>query len=263
MNENDPRLIVTLEAVNPTAERAWNQLENKDRCSLVSEFDGEAVEIPSRETTPAPGQSGSQIQLTFDKKPKNLEKGFVFGSDPKTCDVLLGPWAAGFTRQHFRIKFNERGEVILVDISREVTCVSYNGENPPLRHDFTWILFYDYKNIEVTLNKGEKKIKLEFKVKWPKNRKSCPAQYEAHRDAYLEECRKATPSLSRLGMDSLKQPIYLPREELGRGSFGTVHKVVNVSTGNEYAGKTFHGGDWKEEKEILRKISHVSMIVDP
>ncbi len=143
MNKNDPRLIVTLEADNPTAEIAWNQLENRDRCTFTSESDGRAVEIPSREATPAPGQSGSQIQLTFHKKPKNLEKGFVFGSDPKTCDVLLGAWAAGFTRQHFRITFNRRGEVILEDISREVTRVSYNGEDPPDRNDFTWILFYD------------------------------------------------------------------------------------------------------------------------
>ena len=266
MNKNDPRLIVTLEADNPTAEIAWNQLENRDRCTFTSESDGRAVEIPSREATPAPGQSGSQIQLTFHKKPKNLEKGFVFGSDPKTCDVLLGAWAAGFTRQHFRITFNRRGEVILEDISREVTRVSYNGEDPPDRNDFTWILFYDYKNITVTLNKGEKKIELKFKVEWPENRKSCLAQYEAHRDAYLEECRKATPSLSRLGIESKESqysPIYLPREELGRGSFGTVHKVVNVSTGGEYAGKTFHGGNWKDEVAVLREISHVSVVDDP
>ena len=121
----------------------------------------------------------------------------------------------------------------------------------------------------VTLNKAKdedknkNKNELVFRFKWPQNRKSCLAQYEAHRDAYLEECRKATPSLSRLGMDSPKQPIYLPKEELGRGSFGTVHKVVNVSTGDESAGKTFHGGNWKDEVEILTKISHVSVVDDP
>ena len=262
MNKNDPRLIVILEAVNSTAETAWNELENRDRCTFTSESDGRAVEIPSREATPAPGQSGSQIQLTFDKKPKNLEKGFVFGSDPKTCDVLLGAWAAGFTRQHFRITFNARGDVILTDISRELTRVSYDGEDLPTRNDFTWILFYDYENITVTLNEGEMKIILEFKVEWPENRKSCKLEYQAHRDAYLEECWKATPSLSRLGIESKESvvsPIYLKKEELGRGSFGTVHKVVNVSTGNEYAGKTFHGGNWKDEVKILETISHVSV----
>lgn len=98
------------------------------------------------------------------------------------------------------------------------------------------------------------------------NRKLCLARYEAHRDAYLEECRNATPSLSRLGMDSLqsqhRQPIYLPEEELGRGNFGKVNKVVHVSTSDEYAGKKFHSGNWKKEVEILSKVSHVS-VVDP
>ncbi|KAL9124034.1 MAG: hypothetical protein Q9217_006594 [Psora testacea] len=259
MDKNDPRLILTLKAANPTAEIAWNQLENRDRCSLVSDFDIGAVEIPSRDTTPAPVQRGS-LQLTFDKQPKNIEKGFVFGSDPRTCDVLLGAWASGFTRQHFQITFNARGEVILVDTSRLETWISYDGEEPQGRNHFTWILFHRYENIKVTLNK-DKNIELVFEVEWPKNCESCPAQYEAYRDAYLEVRRKATPSLSRLGIESQQSeysPIYLPEEELGSGSFGTVYKAVNVSTGDEYAAKKFHGGNWKQEVEILRKISHVA-----
>jgi len=281
MDENDPRLIVTLEPVNPIAERAWNRPHNRDRCVPGTEPDGEVVDIPSRETTPdAPEQRGSQIQLTFDNKPKNLEKGFVFGSDPEKCDVLLGGWDAGFSRQHFRITFNARGEVILEDTSRVVTSVDYNGEKPKGRNHFTWILFDRYENIEVTLNKSEDQNKkntneLIFKVERPKNRKYCRAEYEAHRDAYLEERRTALPPLSQLGVESQQttalltaphsprqQPIYLPEEELGRGSFGTVYKAVDVSTGYVYAAKKFHGGNWKKEVKILKSISHVSMIID-
>ena len=59
-------------------------------------------------------QPRSQIQLTFDDKPKNLDKGFVFGSDPQICDVFLGERVAGFSAQKFCITFNERGEVIFV-----------------------------------------------------------------------------------------------------------------------------------------------------
>ena len=39
------------------------------------------MNILSRESILAVGQSGSQIQLTFDDKSKNLKKGFVFESD--------------------------------------------------------------------------------------------------------------------------------------------------------------------------------------
>lgn len=101
--------------------------------------------------------------------------------------------------------------------------------------------------IEVILNKTKAKLtnELVFKVEWP-DRDSCRAEYEAHRDAYLEECQNVPPSLSQLGMESQQtttlltaqhcprlQPIYLPKEELGRGRFGRVRKVVNVSTGCE------------------------------
>jgi len=272
MEVDDPRLIVTLEAVGPTAEGAWNQPQNQDRCPPASESDDGVRNISSREATPAIERHGSRLQLNFDNKPKNLEKGFVFGSDPQVCDVFLGERGAGFSRQHFRITFNERRQVIFENTSRTEARVSYDGEILPDRNHFTWILFSHYQNIEVKMGKEH----LIFKVKWPANREDYKAEYDAHCDAYLEDCRNALPALSQLGVESQQttalltaqrsprqQPIYLPEEELGRGSFGTVHKVVDVSTGYEYAGKIFHGGKWKKEVEILKSLSHVSLTIDP
>ncbi|KAL9638791.1 MAG: hypothetical protein Q9204_001365 [Flavoplaca sp. TL-2023a] len=273
MNTNDPMIIVTLVASCPKAERAWNLSENRDRCEPAPEPAGDVDSIPSRETTPA-GQSDvqSRIHLRFDNKPKNLEKGFVFGSDPQKCDVLLGRWPS-FSREHFRITFNARGDVVLEDTSRVKTCVEYEGEKPSGRNHFTWIFFDGYDSIKVTLNKGEddderrRPNELVFKVKWPEKRRSCLAEYEAYRDAYLEARRNALPALSQLGVESQqttalltaqysprKQPIYLKRGELGRGSFGTVYKAVDVSTGYEYAAKKFYGGNWKKEVEVLRSV---------
>jgi len=147
MDDNDPRHIVTLVADGTPAERAWNRPQNRDRCEPAPEFDGEIVDIPSRETTPAVSRQdeppASRICLTFAKKPKSLEKGFVFGSGPKTCDVLLGAWTAGFTREHFRITFNARGEVIgsfprdLIDAvtldGSRLDRMSVNGRPCPVR----------------------------------------------------------------------------------------------------------------------------------
>ena len=132
---------------------------------------------------------------------------------------------------------------------------------------------------------------LIFKVKWPENRNICLAGYEAHRDAYFEERRNALPPLSQLDMEShqttagitaqhsprrhspahhsprqqppKQQPIYLLEEELGRGGFGTVYKVVDVSDGLVYAAKQFHHGNWKKEVDILTELSHVTVIIDP
>ena len=279
MDEKDPRLIVTLEADGTTAERAWNRPQNQDRCLPASES---VVDISSRESTPAVEQPASQIQLTFNDKPKDLEKGFVFGSDPQICDVFLGERGAGFSGRQFCITFNERGDVIFKNTSRKKAHVDYNGESPQFRNQFTWILFDTYKDIIITL--GEKD-KLIFKVKWPKYRDSHRAEYEAYREAYFQERRNALPPLSQLGMESQQttvvptaqqsprqgsprpkpsgqQTIYLSEEELGRGGFGTVYKAVDVSTGDVYAAKKFDHGNWKKEVDILMRLSHVSVNIE-
>ena len=189
MDVNDPRLIVTLEAQGTTAERAWNRPQNQNRCLPGSES---VVDISSRESTPAVDQPGSQIQLTFDNKPKNLEKGFVFGSDPRICDIFLGERGAGFSGQQFCITFSERGEVTFKNTSRKKAQVDYDGENPSRRTKFTWILFDTYENIKITLGEEDDLI---FKVKWP-DHDNCRAEYEAHRNAYFKERRSALPPLS-------------------------------------------------------------------
>lgn len=132
-------------------------------------------------------------------------------------------------------------------LSRVVTCVGLNGEEPRGRNQFTWILFYKYKNIKIALKKDGNK--LVFKVEWP-DRKSCQAQLGVE--------SQQTTTLLTAQHSPRQQPIYLPEEKLGRGSFGTVYKAVDVSTGYEYAVKMFHGGNWKKEVEILKSVSHVS-----
>ena len=59
-----------------------------------------------------------------------------------------------------------------------------------------------------------------------------------------------------------QEPIYFLKEELGRGGFGTIHKAVDVSTGDVHAAKKFHHDDWKKEVDILISLSHVSGIID-
>ena len=96
MNEKDSRLIVILETQNITIERVWNRLQNQNRCLSTSEF---VVNISSRESTLAVGQPVSQIQLIFDDKSKNLEKGFVFESDSRIYDVFLSERGVEFSDQ--------------------------------------------------------------------------------------------------------------------------------------------------------------------
>lgn len=84
--------------MSSTAERAWNQPENRDRNEPAPEFDGGLEDIPSRGSTPAGTREDiSKIHLTFDKKPKNLEKKFVFEFNSQKCDVLLSGFVAEFS----------------------------------------------------------------------------------------------------------------------------------------------------------------------
>ncbi|KAL8856088.1 MAG: hypothetical protein Q9178_007283 [Gyalolechia marmorata] len=280
MEEVNPRLITTLVAGDALAERAWIRPENEDRCQPASKSDDRNVDIPSRGTTPGISDTAealvSKIHLSMDHGPKNPDKGFVFGSDPVRCDVVIGEWPA-FSREHFRITFNARGDVILKDTSRFPTSVNYKHEAPSSRNHFTWVLLDDYENIHVTLNCG-KPNQLIFKIERPHNRKHCLSQYEAYREIYLNRERHSTlPLMGQLGVES-QQPtatvtasesprqhsIYLKQAKLGAGTFGTVYKVVDVSTGSVYAGKASHDGSWHNEINIMRRLSqeHIISFID-
>lgn len=101
---------------------------------------------------------------------------------------------------------------------------------------------------------------------------TCKADYEANRDSFLKAREKALPALDVLGINSqlsttapsqprtAKQlPIYHTVRFLGCGSFGTIYKVRDVSTGEDYAAKKFHpGSDFQREVSIASRNSHVS-----
>ena len=132
MDKSDPRLIVTLVASNITAQKVWNRQENRDRYVPAPESEDEDVDSLSREIIPAvSGQSGSRLQLIFENKSKDLERGFVFKSDLYKYDILLGGRSVEFIRRHFRIAFNNQGQVILKNTSRIETSIHYNGETFP------------------------------------------------------------------------------------------------------------------------------------
>lgn len=264
MDKKDLKLIVTLEAQGTTAEKAWNKLQNQNRCLPAFEF---VVNISNRKNISAVDQFVSQIQLIFDDKSKNFEKNFVFENDSRICDIFLNERNVEFNDQQFCITFNEQEKVIFKNKSRKKIQINYNNEAPHFWSQFIWILFDTYQNIKITLSK---KNDLIFKIKWPKHR-IYRTEYEIYRNAYFEERRNAFPLFSQLdmetqqptamptaqhsfkqkssGQESLKQKppgqkfIYLLEEEFGHGDFDTVYKAVDVNTGDVYATKKFHHDD--------------------
>ena len=281
----DPNIIATLIATKPLAERTSQLDHNCDRYEPPLSDDRPF----SRESTPFPGEDqgdnadvGHRLKLSFDKPPKNVREGFVFGWDPG-CDIQLvdrqnfrpedRKKVQYISKKHFSITVDAQRRVILRDSSRVGTAVSYDGQaQDEIRSRFTWIIFPDFDSIEVKIPGAD----ISFEIQLGKH-DSCEAQYFANVDSAFPQRRRPeesglTSPMHKLNVRSQNTsaalseavtprqgPIYLLHESLGHGAFGRVYKVVDVSTGHSYAGKSFYTPDWNREVNIMKKVTHGSV----
>ena len=197
-NDNSKR-IVTLKAVNITAERAWEQFYNRDRYLSANSHNNKIDEYLNREFTRFLFVSfGFCLQLIFDEKSKNIKHEFVFENDSQICDVLLNEKADEFSDRHFYIFFNERKEITLKNLFNRIANINYNDEKVFERTHFIWIFFETYENIIITMAKRN----LKFKIVWPKKNQKCEDMYKAHRNRYFEKIRDEMFSFDQLNVQS-------------------------------------------------------------
>lgn len=279
---DDPSLICTLVARNWRTSNLWRHPNNTLHYIPPSFTDTIEPSRTSRESSlsesiaDSASEAGSDdepaIRLTFDNMPKVLSHGFVFGSNPKVCDVYCGRYEREYRMDHrtFAISFNNNGDVILQHTTQKtITKVQYNEQEPGTRKAFTWILFPG-REILVTVAS-----KLQFSIKLPKHR-GCEPAYEAYRAQYLQARRNAVPPLSQLGLDTYAatgEPSAIPTpnarrfyyrvpdSDLGRGAYGRVFLVRDVSNGNFYAAKEFFGNFSWHETKMLSGVSHVRQVM--
>jgi hypothetical protein len=175
------------------------------------------------------------------------------------------------SQRHFSITFDAQRRVIVRDTSTNRTAVSYDGQaGNELRSYFTWIIFPGYKTIEVSIPRAG--ISFEIKLGTHKNRDE---EFFANVDAVfppsvrMGEGGLATP-LQQLVMSSQNRSvassgiatprrgaIFLQHERIGKGAFGRVYRVTDVSTGEDYAGKAIDYSDCEREVAIMRQVDHV------
>ena len=125
-------LLVIITVYGGLADAVFELPVNKDR-RLLESAEGNSTSNPEvsvmvsmdRERTNTHEMQSLthfKIALYLDQLPKDITKGFVFGSDPRSCDVLLANTKGmGISANHFSIH---------VDcISRDpmITCLSSNG----------------------------------------------------------------------------------------------------------------------------------------
>lgn len=97
-------LIVVLKAHDKHSEEAFAYPENANR--IWTEDIEELISRGASEAE-ATANSAAYLHLNLSLRPKNLMKGYVFGSDPNTCDVLIEKSrTTGISGNHFSIQID-------------------------------------------------------------------------------------------------------------------------------------------------------------
>ena len=289
-------------SLNPIGQRAVNVFDlRRNRNSGYYVPAPAEQEITTRDVTPSTdvGETDTEDQsiqrenyssgllFRIDQKPKDIGRGFVFGSS-STCDVTLGRPEEGISGRLLRVTVDESGYLFLESKSRVRITVSYNkqAEKQP-RYNFKWIFFPNF-DIKVTIEgiKPRRRPKipdLEFQVQIPvyelsmKNFNNLRDTYTRGAEMAIEKYGERPLDLHLLDIESQpttagrteplsprENPIYIRIERVGSGLSGIVYKGVDVSTGHLYALKYLCTENlsisWKREVEIMRTISHVSTL---
>ena len=113
------QVIAIIRAYSSVADRFLGNLEVNRNVQLL----GEVLSLQS-ESLPDLGTSRCAV-LTFGCLPR-LNDGFVLGSDPKTCDITIGPDGKDVSARHLVVGFDNNEQVIMKDISSCGTHVSYS-----------------------------------------------------------------------------------------------------------------------------------------
>ena len=196
------------------------------------------------------------LRFLFNNWPKNFAKGYVLGSDVKTCDVLLGDPGKDVSEQHLAFSFNRQHDLVMNVTSDKKTLVKFKNQKAAMRPYFPWIFPRDIKKIHVKVASG-----LEFDVILP--------QYGINKDEFRRNCESFRSSAAHgdpladksnitSGPSSPWDPFYVLGQKLGKGSYGDVFKTLRIPDGKVFAAKQFESTkSFKHEVQMLKKVCEV------
>lgn len=308
---DDPNVFAVLTPRDGTkgenASKAFSQPHNAARYHKAAGCIAEEPTVGSRDPTPAllspserDTESANRILLKFSDVINNLAKGLQFGTNANTSDVRLHyQGVRGISASQFVFTVKDDGSWYLEDfLSTFGTAVSYDGKaRDEKRKKERWIIAhpprFEKRWKELIVYAGD----LAFTIDFP-NQEAGRPEYVAKLEALIEERKRALPPVDALGLDSnpttaaprepktpyqRERPIYVDFEELGRGAFAVVNKVMSTRDGEFYAMKKFvrpsegtNNDDRKRKRDqeawyaskrkeayIMRKNAHVSDSISP
>ncbi|KAL8310410.1 hypothetical protein RB597_010310 [Gaeumannomyces tritici] len=221
-----------------------------------------------------------RLGLSFEDRPK-IARALVVGWHSK-CDIVLTK-SKGVSRYHFAFLFDDQNRLVVRDLgSTTGTSVTYNGRCEERRVDFSWIVGGD-EDVEDTTIKILVGQKIQFELAVPAFNKASTehiSNVAKFNNPERGDIKDLDSLLEANGLGNLnRQPTRRPtgmhtpssgrlciKQEIGRGSYGTVYRVYDVSTGEVYASKVpsdetqrelLKGlGNWRKEVDILKRLSH-------
>ena len=137
--DNNPNIILNLVARNERTCEVWADSHNES-FYLPAKLGGTKLnprkvdknqDATHRAVTPIFEGEDSEptLQITFSKRPKNPELGYLLGSDRELCDIFLGTSDQYVSRKMFAISFNQYNEVTMKTSSSNLTVVDYSKQS--------------------------------------------------------------------------------------------------------------------------------------
>ena len=192
--------------------------------------------------------ANARLSLSLNPGPKDLSKGFVFGSDPQTCDVLLAKdKTSGISGTHFSINVDWRSGNPLI------TCLTPDdgaGIHILSPSENLWKLYLraaskeiePYTSITVRVSR-----RIRLVIHNP-SRDRNEFGYNRNLQDYLKRCRKSIPNMSHMRLyDPEQTPLMISRT---RGLTGREYVTTTSTVGDkmvlcEARGHENWGGDSK------------------
>lgn len=169
--------------------------------------------------------ANAHLSLSLNPGPKDISKGFVFGSDPLTCDVILAKdKTSGISGNHFSINVDWRSGNPLI------TCLTPgDGTGIQILSASVWKLYLRAESKEIEHNatiivRVSRRIKLAIHNP---SRNRDEFGYNRNLQDYLKRCQDAIPSMSRIRLyDPEQTPLMISRT---RGLTGREYETTTSS----------------------------------